>query len=119
MEMEIQNYGMEPAWQFNLAIGTCVRVVKSVSNNFSNLKSNIDPMIANHMRKYGYVDGIVTQYVEGQQTICVSTFIPNPLNDSLSMLPSIKEMTMTLRIADFTNNELQFVELVPNSNDDK
>lgn len=117
--MEIQTYGMEPAWQFNLAIGTCVRVVKSVSNNFSNLKSDIDVMIANHMRKYGYVDGIVTRYVEGQQTICVSVFIPNPLiNDSLSMLPSIKEMTMTLRIADFTNNELQFVELVPNSNNE-
>ena len=111
--MDIQLYGLEPAWQFNLDIGTAVRLI---AKNLTNLKSNIDPMIRNHIRDHGYIDGIVTGYIEGQQTICISTWVSNPLNDNTSMLPSVKEMTMRLRIEDFTNNDLQFVELVASDN---
>lgn len=110
----MQTFGIEPAFQFNLKIGQCVRLI---AKNTNKLFSSMDPRIKQVLYKDTYIDGIVSGYLESKQSVIISTIVENEA--SADLLGPYSMMSITLRIQDIIDMHLKLVELIPKENSDE
>ena len=89
-----EKFGLCSTLAFNLTAGTCVRIIFYDMYNLSSNINSIRQHIESKVQKY--VDGVVSDYAEGNQTVVITTCYGD----------------VTLRIEDFIKNKVELIELI-------
>lgn len=89
-----EKFGLCNTLAFNLKAGTCVRIIfydmYGLSSNVNSVRQHTESKVNK------YVDGVVSAYIEGNQTVVITTCYGD----------------VTLRIEDFITNKIELVELI-------